>query len=136
MISRDNNSEAVRIVESLKPFIKNWNDEWNRNCMRSKQMTVKTAPNGTTIGVIDGFSPTVMNIPYSSELNNSVPGDTVWCIWMGSNMQTLVAMWKGTLAPKGGGGGSDSGLKVSASGETLVFTEETGEETESEQTTP
>ena len=127
MKNRDNNSEAVRIVESLKPFIKNWNDEWNRNCMRSKQMTVKTAPNGSTIGVVDGFSPTVMNIPYSSELNHSVPGDTVWCLWMGSNMQTLVAMWKGTLAPKGGGG-SDSGLHVSASGETLIFTEESDEE--------
>lgn len=115
------NDEAVKIVNALKPVIKSWNEDWDRNCMRSKQMTVKTAPNGTTIGVVDGFSSTVMNIPYSSELKQSVPGDTVWCIWMGSNMQTLVAMWKGTLAPRGGSS-TDSGLQVSTSGEILVFT--------------
>lgn len=92
------NDEAVKIVNALKPVIKQWNDEWNRNSVRSKQMTVKVAPNGSTIGVIDAFSPNVMQIPYSTELSKAQVGDTVWCIWMGNNMQTLCAMWKGTIA--------------------------------------
>ena len=93
----DGNSEAVKIVNALKPVIKAWNDEWNRNCVRAKKMTVKTAPNGSTIGVIDAFSPNVMNIPYSTGIETAVVGDTVWCVWMCDNMQTLVAMWTGTL---------------------------------------
>lgn len=102
------NDEAVKIVNALKPFIKSWNDEWNRNAVRSKQMTVKVAPNGATMGVVDAFSDTVMYIPYSTGLSNARVGDTVWCIWMGNNMQSLVAMWTGMLdlGDVGGGGGS------------------------------
>ena len=93
----NNNEEAVKIVNALKPVIKSWNEEWNRNSIRAKQMTVKTAPNGSTMGVIDAFSNVVMDIPYSVELSSAVVGDTVWCVWMGNNMQTLVAMWKGQI---------------------------------------
>lgn len=91
------NDEAVKIVNALKPVIKGWVDEWERNSVRAKQMTVKTAPNGSTIGVIDAFSTNVMNIPYSSALSNATVGSTVWCVWMGNNMQSLVAMWKGSI---------------------------------------
>ena len=93
----DGNNEAVKIVNALKPVIKNWDEEWNRNCIRAKQMTVKTKPNGTTVGVVDAFSSHVMNIPYTNAINTAAVGDTVWCVWMCDNMQTLVAMWMGEI---------------------------------------
>ena len=97
MPTQNQNDEAVKIVNALKPVIKGWVEDWNRNAVRAKQMTVKTAPNGSTMGVIDAFSSTVMDIPYSIQLSSASVGDTVWCVWMGNNMQTLVAMWAGQI---------------------------------------
>ena len=114
MPTQNQNDEAVKIVNALKPVIKGWVEEWDRNAVRAKKMTVKTAPNGTTMGVVDAFSNAVMNIPYSIGLAGSSVGDTVWCIWMGNNMQTLVAMWTGTLGIGSIGGGGDLPIGGSA----------------------
>jgi len=87
----DNNTEAIKIANALKPFVKNWFDEWGQSCVRSKKMTVTTAPNGSIIGVKDAFSDTEIFIKYMSSCSNAVVGDTVWVKWMYDNMQTLFA---------------------------------------------
>lgn len=87
----DNNTEAIKIANALKPFVKNWFDEWGQSCVRSKKMTVTTAPNGSVIGVKDAFSETEIFIKYMSSCSNAVVGDTVWVKWMYDNMQTLFA---------------------------------------------
>jgi hypothetical protein len=93
----DNNTEAVKIANALKPFAKKWFDEWGQSCVRSKKMTVSTAPNGSVIGVTDAFSDTEIFIKYMSSCSNAVVGDTVWCKWMFDNMQTLYASEIGNL---------------------------------------
>lgn len=95
----DNNTEAVRIAESLKPFAKKWFEDWGRSCLRCKKMTVSTAPNGSVIGVKDAFSDTEVFIKYMSGCSNAQVGDTVWCKWMFGNMQTLYADSMGNLEP-------------------------------------
>ena len=93
----DNNTEAVKIANALKPFAKKWFDEWGQSCVRSKKMTVSTPPNGSVIGVKDAFSDTEVFIKYMSSCSNAVVGDTVWCKWMYDNMQTLYADEIGNL---------------------------------------
>ena len=97
--NHDNNTEAVKIANALKPFAKKWFDKWGKSCLRSKKMTVSTAPNGTVIGVKDAFSDTEIFIKYMSECSNAQVGDTVWCKWMYDNMQTLYADSMGNLVP-------------------------------------
>lgn len=76
--------------------------------MRSKLYTVSSAPANGKIGVKDAFDNYEMKIPYSSALSNAKAGDTVWCIWMGNNQSTMVALWAGDIVSStGGGGGGD-----------------------------
>lgn len=84
-------NEAVKIANSFKPFVKKWFDEWNKNCVRCKKMTVTTAPDGNFIGVKDAFSDTEFFIPYMSCLNDAEVGEPIWCNWLFNNMQTLYA---------------------------------------------
>lgn len=98
--NNDNNTEAVKIANALKPFAKKWFDEWGKSCLRSKKMTVSTAPNGTVIGVKDAFSDTEIFIKYMAECSNAQVGDTVWCKWMYDNMQTLYADSMGDISEK------------------------------------
>ena len=95
--SSDN--EAVKITNSLKPFIKKWFGEWGKSCIRSKKMTVTTAPNASTglIGVTDAFSENEVFVKYMPNCAFSKVGDTVWCKWMYDNMQTLYADNMGSL---------------------------------------
>ena len=89
--NKENNNEAVKIANALKPFAKKWFDEWGQSCVRSKKMTVTTAPNGSVIGVTDAFSEQEIFVKYMSSCSNAVVGDTVWVKWMYDNMQTLFA---------------------------------------------
>lgn len=93
----DNNTEAVKIANALKPFAKKWFDDWGQSCVRSKKMTVSTAPNGSVIGVTDAFSDTEVFIKYMPSCANARVGDTVWCKWMYDNMQTLYADEMGSI---------------------------------------
>lgn len=95
--SSDN--EAVKITNSLKPFIKKWFGEWGKSCVRSKKMTVTTAPNASTglIGVTDAFSENEVFVKYMPNCAFAKVGDTVWCKWMYDNMQTLYADNMGSL---------------------------------------
>ena len=87
--SSDN--EAVKIANAFKPFWKKWTKEWGRNCVRSKKMTVTTAPSILTglIGVTDAFSDTECMIPFQMNVANAQVGDTVWVKWMYDNQQTM-----------------------------------------------
>lgn len=93
----DNNAEAVKIANALKPFVKKWFEEWGQSCLRSKKMTVSTAPDGNVVGVTDAFSDQEMFIKYMSDCANASVGDTVWVSWMYNNMQTLFANHMGNL---------------------------------------
>lgn len=88
-----NDNEAVKIVNALKPFWKKWTKEWGRSCVRSKKMTVSTAPSLSdgVIGVTDAFSDTECMIPFKMDVANAVVGDTVWVKWMYDNQQTMYA---------------------------------------------
>ena len=94
-----NDNEAVKIVNALKPFWKKWTDEWGRNCVRSKKMTVTTAPSVVTglIGVTDAFSDTECMIPYKGDVALAQAGDTVWVKWMYDNQQTMYAECMGNI---------------------------------------
>ncbi len=98
--NNDNNTEAVKIANALKPFAKKWFDEWGQSCLRSKKMTVSTKPNGTVIGVKDAFSDTEVFVKYMAECSSAKVGDTVWCKWMYDNMQTLYADSMGDISKK------------------------------------
>lgn len=95
-----NDNEAVKIVNALKPFWKKWTSEWGRNCVRSKKMTVSTAPSVVTglIGVTDAFSDTECMIPYQNDVANAKVGDTVWVRWMYDNQQTMYAENMGDIS--------------------------------------
>ena len=93
-------NEAVKIVNALKPFWKKWTEEWGRNCIRSKKMTVSTAPSVITglIGVTDAFSDTECMIPFQNDVARASVGDTVWVRWMYDNQQTMYAESMGRIA--------------------------------------
>lgn len=95
--SQDN--EAVKIANSFKPFWKKWIKEWGRNCVRSKKMTVTTAPSVISglIGVTDAFSNVECMIPFQSNVASASVGDTVWVRWSGDNQQTMYAENMGNL---------------------------------------
>lgn len=95
--SSDN--EAVKIANAFKPFWKKWMKEWGRNCVRSKKMTVTTAPSILTglIGVTDAFSDTECMIPFQMNVANAQVGDTVWVKWMYDNQQTMYAENMGNI---------------------------------------
>jgi hypothetical protein len=97
--SSDN--EAVKIANAFKPFWKKWTKEWGRNCVRSKKMTVSTAPSIITglIGVKDAFSDTECMIPFQNNVASAQVGDTVWVKWMQDNQQTMYADNMGDLKP-------------------------------------
>ena len=95
-----NDNEAVKIANAFKPFWKKWMSEWGRNCVRSKKMTVTTAPSILTglIGVTDAFSDTECMIPFQIDVANAQVGDTVWVRWMYDNQQTMYAESMGNIA--------------------------------------
>lgn len=101
----NNNAEAVKIAKNLTPIIESVTKRMTDNCMRSKLYMVSSAPSDGKIGVKDAFDDYEMRIPYASSLSDASVGDAVWCIWMGSNQSTMVAMWKGDIVSSTGGGG-------------------------------
>ena len=117
--SSDN--EAVKIANAFKPFWKKWTKEWNRNCVRSKKMTVTTAPSilSGLIGVTDAFSDTECMIPFQMNVSNAQVGDTVWVKWMYDNQQTMYAENMGDIrTEKAIQSGVQTAASVSAGGYT------------------
>lgn len=86
--------EAQKIWNALRVMVDQEIDKRTASCVRSRKMTVMTAPNGETVGVAEPFGQTI-DIPYSSALANVKVGDTVWVDWKFNNASTMVAMSTG-----------------------------------------
>ena len=93
-MAEDLTREAQKIWNALRVMVDAEIDKRTVSCVRSRKMTVMSAPNGSTIGVAEPFGQTV-NIPYSSALANVKVGDTVWVDWKFDNASTMVAMATG-----------------------------------------
>lgn len=93
-VAEDLTREAQKIWNALRVMVDKEIDKRTASCVRSRKMTVLSAPNGSTIGVAEPFGQTV-NIPYSSALANVKVGDTVWVDWKFDNASTMVAMATG-----------------------------------------
>lgn len=93
-MAEDLTREAQKIWNALRVMVDAEIDKRTASCVRSRKMTVMSAPNGSTIGVAEPFGQTV-NIPYSSALSNVKVGDTVWVDWKFGNASTMVAMATG-----------------------------------------
>ena len=93
-MAEDLTREAQKIWNALRVMVDQEIDKRTASCVRSRKMTVMSAPNGFTIGVAEPFGQTV-NIPYSSALANVKVGDSVWVDWKFDNASTMVAMATG-----------------------------------------
>lgn len=87
-----NVTEALKIWDALKPMIDKEIEAKTRSCVRAKKMVVKTAPNGSTIGVIEPFDTSPLNIPYSSAVKDAQVGEAVWVQWFFGNSSTMMAI--------------------------------------------
>lgn len=93
-MAEDLTREAQKIWNALRVMVDQEIDKRTASCVRSRKMTVMSAPNGHTVGVSEPFGQTI-NIPYSSALANVKVGDTVWVDWKFDNASTMVAMSTG-----------------------------------------
>lgn len=91
----DDTNEALKIWDALKPMVDREIKERTASCIRSKKMTVTSAPNGTTIGVCEPFDTVTYNIPYSSAVKGAQVGDAVWVQWYFDNASTMIAVCYG-----------------------------------------
>lgn len=91
----DDTNEALKIWEALKPMVDREIKEKTASCIRSKKMTVTSAPNGSTIGVCEPFDTVSYNIPYSSAVKGASVGDAVWVQWYFDNASTMIAVCYG-----------------------------------------
>lgn len=75
----NNQAEAVAIWREFRPQILELIKQETQDCIRQKVVTVVTAPNGTTVGVMkpNDDSHTIFNIPYVSTLSNVSVGTRV-----------------------------------------------------------
>lgn len=76
---RNDQAEAVAIWREFRPQILELIKQETQDCIRQKVVTVVTAPNGTTVGVMkpNDDSHTIFNIPYVSTLSNVSVGTRV-----------------------------------------------------------
>mgnify|MGYP005754275111 CR=1 FL=1 len=70
-------NEALAVWKALEPQITEAVRRETADCVRQKKLTVVTAPNGSTLGVMKPNDTTVFNIPYVSTLANVQVGDVV-----------------------------------------------------------
>ncbi|WP_298024639.1 hypothetical protein [uncultured Dysosmobacter sp.] len=87
--------EALKIWKYLEPMVEKKIQETTANTVRRKKFTVASAPNGTTMGVKEAGSSTVIHIPYVSTLSEVTAGATVWCEWV-YGMSNLIAVSTGS----------------------------------------
>lgn len=118
----DDTNEALKIWEALRPMVDREIKERTASCIRSKKMTVTSAPNGSTIGVCEPFDTVSYNIPYSSAVKGASVGDAVWVQWYFDNASTMIAVAYGngknayvlplSIANGGTGASTKSGAKA------------------------
>lgn len=87
--------EAIRAWNELRPKIIQEIQNQTKNCIRMKKVTVVTAPNGTTLGVMQPNDTQIFNIPYVAALSSAQIGDMVLVqYWYG--MSNAIAVSFGT----------------------------------------
>lgn len=76
---RNDQAEALAIWRQIEPQIKALIKRETQDCIRQKVVTVVTAPNGATVGVMqpNDDTHTIFNIPYVSTLSAVPVGETV-----------------------------------------------------------
>lgn len=87
--------EAQKIWKYLEPMIDKKIKDSTANTVRRKKFTVAAAPNGSTIGVQEAGSGSIINVPYVSTLENAAVGSTVWCEWT-YGMSNMIAVSTGS----------------------------------------
>lgn len=95
-------NEAVAIWRQLEPQIRETIRRETADCLRQKKLTVVTAPNGSTMGVMQPNDATVFDIPYVSTLA-SVPVGEVVLVQYFYGMSNMIAVSLGDgKQPEGG----------------------------------
>ena len=96
---RNEQSEAVAIWREFMPQVLELIKQETQNCIRQKVVTVVTAPNGSTMGVMqpNDDNHTIFNIPYVSTLSNVPVGTRVRINWAyGMSNAIAVSLSDGT----------------------------------------
>lgn len=81
-----NNYLEAKVREMLKPY------------MSMKRATVKTAANGSTMGVQFPFDSSTLNIPYVTSVAGASEGDQVWVAAPYSDMSNAIVIGTATLS--------------------------------------
>lgn len=106
---RNEQSEALAIWREFRPQILELIKQETQNCIRQKVVTVVTAPNGTTMGVMqpNDDTHTIFNVPYVSTLSNVPVGTRVRIDWSYGMSNAIAVSFADGQGGSGGGGTSD-----------------------------
>ena len=106
---KNNQAEALAIWNQLAPKIREEIKRQTNDCIRQKKVTVVTAPNGLTLGVMQPNDPTILEVPYVSSLSNVPVGQVVMLqSFYGLSNAIAVSLGNGQGGTGGGGGGGGS----------------------------
>ena len=105
---KNNQAEALAIWNQLAPKIREEIKRQTNDCIRQKKVTVVTAPNGLTLGVMQPNDPTILEVPYVSSLSNVPVGQVVMLqSFYGLSNAIAVSLGDGQDGAGGAGGGSN-----------------------------
>lgn len=89
--------EAVQIWNMLRATVRKEIQTLTKDCVRMKKLTVVTAPNGTTLGVMQPNDTTIFQIPYVSSLSGVQVGQVVLVqYWYGMSNAVAVSLGDGS----------------------------------------
>lgn len=89
--------EAVQIWNMLRATVRKEIQSLTKDCVRMKKLTVVTAPNGTTLGVMQPNDTTIFQIPYVSSLSGVQVGQVVLVqYWYGMSNAVAVSLGDGS----------------------------------------
>lgn len=85
--------DADIVRQALEKIIDERIEAKTRSCARCFRAVVKTAPNGTTMGVQLVGDDAVLTLPYSSKLSTAAIGDTVWVMTLFNSFRNAI-VWE------------------------------------------
>lgn len=106
---RNDQAEAVAIWREFRPQILELIRQETQNCIRQQVVTVVTAPNGTTMGVMqpNDDTHTIFNVPYVSTLSNVPVGTRVRIDWSYGMSNAIAVSFSDGQGGSGGGFGDE-----------------------------
>lgn len=106
---RNEQAEAVAIWREFRPQILELIRQETQNCIRQQVVTVVTAPNGTTMGVMqpNDDTHTIFNVPYVSTLANVSVGTRVRIDWSYGMSNAIAVSFSDGQGGNGGGFGDE-----------------------------